>query len=143
MKLATVFEGNLKAPFSIATTLICRGGRKSFPSIAPRYPRYVPCKAENQIRRYQVPFFNFGMTGPGIEPRSLGPLANALPTNQVDRVFTNGPGDLVSIPGPVIPKTFKMVLDTSLLNTPLYKVLIKDKVEESWERRSVLLYTSV
>ena len=33
---------------------------------------------------------------------------------QVGRVFTNDPGDLVSIPGRVIPKTFKMVLDTSL-----------------------------
>ena len=31
------------------------------------------------------------------------------------RVFTNGPGDLGSIPGCVIPKTLKMVLDTSLL----------------------------
>ena len=33
------------------------------------------------------------------------------------RVFANGPGDLGSIPGRVIPKTLKMVLDTSLLNT--------------------------
>ena len=35
----------------------------------------------------------------------------------VDRVFANDPGDLSTIPGCVIPKTFKMVLDTSLLNT--------------------------
>ena len=35
----------------------------------------------------------------------------------VGRVYANGPGDLVSIPGRVIPKTFKMVLDTSLHNT--------------------------
>ena len=35
----------------------------------------------------------------------------------VGRVFPNGPGDLDSIPGRVIPKTLKMVLDTSLLNT--------------------------
>ena len=33
----------------------------------------------------------------------------------VDRVFANGPGDLGSIPGCVIPKTLKMVLDTFLL----------------------------
>ena len=33
------------------------------------------------------------------------------------RYITNGPGDLGSIPGRVIPKTLKMVLDTSLLNT--------------------------
>ena len=30
----------------------------------------------------------------------------------VGRVFADGPGDLSSIPGRVIPKTFKMVLDT-------------------------------
>ena len=35
----------------------------------------------------------------------------------VGRVFANGPGDLCSIPGRVIPKTVKMVLNTSLLNT--------------------------
>ena len=45
------------------------------------------------------------------------------------RVFANGPGDLGSIPGRVIPKTQKMVLDTSLLNTQHYK----GKVEQSRE----------
>ena len=49
----------------------------------------------------------------------------------VDRVFANGPGDLGSIPVRVIPKTFKMVLDASLLNTLHYKVRIKGKVEQS------------
>ena len=49
------------------------------------------------------------------------------------RVFANGPGDLGSIPGRVIPKTQKMVLDTSLLNTQHYKVRIKGKVEQSRE----------
>ena len=43
----------------------------------------------------------------------------------VGRVFANGPGDLGSIPGHVIPKTLKMVLDTSLRNTQQYKVHIK------------------
>ena len=33
----------------------------------------------------------------------------------VGRVFANGSGDLGSIPGRVIPKTFKMVLDTYCL----------------------------
>ena len=46
---------------------------------------------------------------------------------QVGRVFANSLGDLGSIPGRVIPKTFKMVLDTSLLNTQQYKVCIKGK----------------
>ena len=43
------------------------------------------------------------------------------------RVFANGPGDLGSIPGRVIPKTQKMVLDVTLLNTQRYKVRIKVK----------------
>ena len=47
----------------------------------------------------------------------------------VGRVFGNGPGDLASILGHVIPKTLKMVLDTSFLNTQQYKVSIKCKVE--------------
>ena len=35
----------------------------------------------------------------------------------MSRVFANGPGDWGSIPGRVIPKTQKMVLDAALLNT--------------------------
>ena len=61
----------------------------------------------------------------------------------VGRVFANGPGDLGSIPGHVIPKTLKIVLDTSLLNTQQYKVCIESKVgQSSWERSSALPYTS-
>ncbi len=52
------------------------------------------------------------------------------------RVFTNGLGDLGSIPGHVIPKTLKMVLDTALLNTLQYKVHIKGKVEQFRKRSS-------
>ena len=58
-------------------------------------------------------------------------------------VFTSGPGDQGSIPGRVIPKTQKMVLDASLLNTQHYKVRIKGKVEQSWEWISALPYTMV
>ena len=47
------------------------------------------------------------------------------------RVFANGPVDMGSIPGRVIPKTLKKVLDALLLNTQQYKVRIKGKVEES------------
>ena len=61
----------------------------------------------------------------------------------VGRVITNGLRDLGSIPGRVIPKTLKMVLDTSLLNTQQYKVCIKGKVKQSRERNSTLPYTSV
>ena len=35
----------------------------------------------------------------------------------LDRVFSNGLGELGSIPGRVTPKTLKIVVDTSLLNT--------------------------
>ena len=63
--------------------------------------------------------------------------------HQVSRVFANGPEDLGSIPVCIIPKTSKMVLDTSLLNTRQNKVRIKDKVEQSMERSSALRYTSV
>ena len=61
----------------------------------------------------------------------------------VGRVFASGPGDLISIPGRVIPKTLKMVLDTSLLNTQQYKVHIEGKMEQSRERSSALPFTSV
>ena len=54
----------------------------------------------------------------------------------MSREFTNGLGDKGSIPGQVIQKTQKMVLDAALLSTQHYKVKIKDKVEQSWERSS-------
>ena len=54
---------------------------------------------------------------------------NCAKTNEVAnelltyKSFTNGLGDLDSIPGRVIPKTLKMALDSSFLNTQQYKVL--------------------
>ena len=61
----------------------------------------------------------------------------------LDVVFVNGPEHLGSVPGHVIQKSLKMVLDTSLLNTRQYKVSIKGKVEQSRERSSVLPNTLV
>ena len=61
----------------------------------------------------------------------------------VGRVFTNGPVNLGSIRGRVIPKTLKMVLDTSLLNVLQYKVRIKGKVEQFRERSSAPLHFGV
>ena len=58
----------------------------------------------------------------------------------LEYLIANRPGDLGSIPGRVIPKTQKMVLDASLLNTQHYKVQIKGKVEQSRERSSALPY---
>ena len=57
--------------------------------------------------------------------------------------FANDPGDQGSIPGRVITKTPKMVLDASWLNTQHYKVRIKGKVEQSRESSRTLRYTWV
>ena len=58
-------------------------------------------------------------------------------------MFAKGSGDLGSISGRVLPKTKKVVLDTSLHNTQHYKVRIEGKVEQSRERSSALSYISV
>ena len=58
-------------------------------------------------------------------------------------VFADGPGDQGSIPGRVIPKTQKMVLDAALLNTQHYKDKDRGKVEQSREWSSALPYASV
>ena len=58
------------------------------------------------------------------------------------RVFANGLGGWGSIPGQVIPKTQKMVLDATLINTQHYKVRIKGKVEHSREWSSALPYVA-
>ena len=61
----------------------------------------------------------------------------------MSRVFANGPGDLGSIPGRVIPKTQKMILNAALLNNQHYKVRIEDKDEQSKKGSSAHPYTSV
>ena len=61
----------------------------------------------------------------------------------MSRVFANGVGDQGSIQGRIIPKTQKMVLDATLLNTQQYKVRIMGKVEQSKEWRCTLPYFSV
>ena len=55
-------------------------------------------------------------------------------------MFADGPRDLRLTLGHVIPKTLRMVLDTTLFNTQQYKVRVKSKVEQSKERSSALLY---
>ena len=80
--------------------------------------------------------------------KKLLPMSSGTPwiyqlIGLVGRVFANGPGDLCSVLGCVIPKTLKMVLNTSLLSTQQYKVHIKGRVELSRERSSALPYTSV
>ena len=58
----------------------------------------------------------------------------------MNRVFTNDPGHSGSIPGQVIPKTQKMVLDAGFLNTAHYKVRIKGKIKQTRESNRVLPY---
>ena len=53
-------------------------------------------------------------------------------------MFANGPGDLGSIRGRVIRKTFKMVLDTSCLTLSDIKYVSRVKVEQSREWSSAL-----
>ena len=48
-------------------------------------------------------------------------------------VIANGRGDRGLIPGQVIPKTPKMVLDAALFSAQSYKVRIKGKVKQSRE----------
>ena len=61
----------------------------------------------------------------------------------MNRVLANASGDRGSIPGRVIPKTQKMILDAALLNTPQYKVQIKGKVKQSREKSNTLPNNSV
>ena len=63
--------------------------------------------------------------------------------NLMSRVLANGPGGRGSIPGRVIPKAQKMVLDVALLSTQHNKVCVKGEVEQFREWSSALLYTSV
>ena len=58
-------------------------------------------------------------------------------------MFAGGSGDWGLIPGRVILKSQKLVLDAALYNTQYYKVGIKGKVEKSEEWSGVLLYTSM
>ena len=51
----------------------------------------------------------------------------------MSRVFADGQEKQGSVPGQVLPKTQKMVLDVALLHTQHYKVRIKGKMEQSRE----------
>ena len=91
----------------------------------------------------------FGESCGNLESPKFFPLSKFLFINTnrdigpAVRMFANGPGDMDSIPGRVIPKTLKMELDTTLLNTQHYKVRFKGKVEQSWEWSSALPDTLV
>ena len=58
-------------------------------------------------------------------------------------MITNGSRDRGLIQGRVLPKPQKIVLDAFLINTQLYKVRIKGKMEQSRESCGALPYTPV
>ena len=57
--LASVVEGDQKAPFSKAITQRCWGGGYSFSRMAPLYPLYVPYIVECWAITYQVPSLKY------------------------------------------------------------------------------------
>ena len=61
----------------------------------------------------------------------------------MSRVLASDLGNWGPIPGRVILKTQKMVLDATLLTTQHYKVRIKGKVEQSREWNRALPYIFV
>ena len=73
---------------------------------------YIYFLSNNPLERYEKPY---------------PPLPR--PICLVGRVFAIAQGDRGSIQGRVIPKTQKVVLGASLLNTQHYMVRIKGKVE--------------
>ena len=64
---------------------------------------------------------------PGTREQKIFRVTTYLDIRIMVKVFANGPGDRGSIPGRVIPKTQKMVLDAVVLNTQHYKERIKGK----------------
>ena len=67
----------------------------------------------------------------------------AVYIDAINSLFTNGLEDESSLPGQVITKTQKMVLDAALLNIQHCKVRIKGKLEQSREWSVALAYSSV
>ena len=70
-------------------------------------------------------------------------MSNKPDIGMMVRVFANAMRDLGSVPGRVVRKTQKMILDAFLLNTQHYKARIKGKVEQSRKRSSTLPYAFV
>ena len=76
--MAIIIEGDLKVPFSKATTPSCRGGRFFFLWIVlfTLDPYFTMMTIKQGGVKYH--FWVFGMTWLGIEPQSSGPLENTL-----------------------------------------------------------------
>ena len=87
--MVTLVEDDPEASFSIATTPRCGGGRNPISSIASLYPCSLPYNAVLSKVASSTIFWVFGMTWPGIEPRSPAPLANILHIRPMARKFTD------------------------------------------------------
>ena len=79
----------------------------------------------------------------GLVYKGILKILRIIFTWEDDIFFSDVPGNLGSILGRFMPKTLKMVFDTSWLNLQRYKLRIKGKVEQTGERSTALLYTSV
>ena len=78
VNLATLLEVNTKAPFSIVTTPRCRGGCYSFCGLLNfTLDPYLIILSVKKAASSTI-FWVFGMTRPGIESWSPGPLVNTL-----------------------------------------------------------------
>ena len=76
----------------------------------------------HRIHKYSIYIFLYSRMHIKVDLKNNHPHAN---TYILARVFANGSGDRGSIPGYIIRKAQKMVLNTSWLNTQHYKVWIK------------------
>ena len=76
--MATLFEGDPKGPFSIATTPRCRGGNYFFPGLLHfTLDAYLIMLSVKQ-GGIKYHFLSLRMTRPGIEAWTPGPLVNTL-----------------------------------------------------------------
>ena len=84
-ELATVIEGDPKAPFSVATTPRCKGGRYSFSSMAPLIvdPYLIMLSVKEEITKYDFLCVWYNTTW--TESQFSGSLENTLPTRQMSR----------------------------------------------------------
>ena len=82
--MATVFKGDQKAPFSLATALRCREGCYSFLVLFhfTLDPYFIMLSVNKGASR--TIFWVFSMTRPGIEPWFPRPLVNTLPTRPIE-----------------------------------------------------------
>ena len=104
--LATVVEGDPKALFTIATTLRCREGTTPFPGLLHFNidSHLIVLSAKQGGIKYHF-FETLVWVDMGLNPGLPNHLRTLYILDLVGRVFANGPEDLGSIPGCVIPKT--------------------------------------